>query len=308
MNNSPITIAAGKEFVINDCKNPIGQYISYVNEIYESEINRKKAEEEEKKEQKAPLKNKHFFFRGQADKDWTLQPKVLRDTTYNEKQLVLDFYHYGPLHSFNYDLDDDRVSLLTDMQHYEVPTRLLDWSLSPLSALYFAVEKGREFFRNAVVYVLDPWSFNIEVLKSNCRGYSIPKIHDIYVIARALNATYFNTMGIDFIKKYIDKCYYYAINDKDIEKPFAFVSNFTNNRMEHQRGVFTIHGTDKDIDLRREKYFMENACKIIIRANVRHKIYEQLNRMYINEYSQYPDIKGIKEIVESRKGFFNINQ
>ena len=42
MNNSPITIAAGKEFVIDNCKNPIGQYISYVNEIYESEINRKK--------------------------------------------------------------------------------------------------------------------------------------------------------------------------------------------------------------------------------------------------------------------------
>lgn len=307
MNNSPITIAAGKEFVIDNCKNPIGQYISYVNEIYESEINRKKTEEKETKEQKAPLKNKHFFFRGQADKDWTLQPKVLRDITYNEKELVLDFYHYGPLHSFNYDLDDDRVSLLTDMQHYEVPTRLLDWSLSPLSALYFAVEKERELSKDAVVYVLDPWGFNIEVLKSNCRNYFIPKIHDIYVIARALNATYSNAEGIKFIKKYINKHYFHKIKDKDIEKPFAFVSNFTNNRMEHQRGVFTIHGTDRNIDLRGEGYFVKNAFKIIISKCLKKSIYDQLNRMYINEYSQYPDIKGIKEIVESRKGFFNIN-
>lgn len=307
MNNTPITIAAGREFVIDDCKNPIGQYISYVNEIYESEINRKKTERKETKEKGKSLKNKHFFFRGQADKDWTLQPKVLRDTTYNEKELVLDFYHYGPLHSFNYDLDDDRVSLLTDMQHYEVPTRLLDWSLSPLSALYFAVEKERELSKDAVVYVLDTWGFNIEVLKSNCKNYSIPKIHDIYVIARALNATYSNTMGVDFIKRYIDKHYYYVINDKDIEKPFAFVSNFTNNRMEHQRGVFTIHGTDRNIDLREEEYFVKNACKIIINKCLKRSIYDQLNFLYINEYSQYPDIKGIKEIVESRRGFFNIN-
>lgn len=305
MNNSPITIAAGKEFVIDDCKNPIGQYISYVNEIYESKIrmNREKVEKNNVKENKI----KHFFFRGQADKDWTLQPKVLRDTTYNEKQLVLDFYHYGPLHSFNYDLDDDRVSLLTDMQHYEVPTRLLDWSLSPLSALYFAVEKERELFKDAVVYVLDPWSFNIEVLESNCRNYSIPKIHDIYVIARALNATYSNIMGIKFIKKYINKYFFFKVKDKDMKRPFAFVSNFTNNRMEHQRGVFTIHGTNINIDLREEEYFAKNACKIIISKCLKKSIYDQLNRMYINEYSQYPDIKGIKEIVESRKGFFYIN-
>ena len=158
-----------------------------------------------------------------------------------------------------------------------------------------------------MVYVLDPWGFNIEVLKSNCRNYFIPKIHDIYVIARALNATYSNAKGIKFIKKYINKHYFRKIKDKDIEKPFAFVSNFINNRMEHQRGVFTIHGTDRNIDLRGEEYFVKNACKIIISKYLKKNIYDQLNRMYINEYSQYPDIKGIKEIVESRKGFFNIN-
>ena len=77
--------------------------------------------------------------------------------------------------------------------------------------------------------------------------------------------------------------------------------------MEHQRGVFTIHGTDRNIDLRGEEYFVKNAFKIIISKCLKKSIYDQLNRMYINEYSQYPDIKGIKEIVESRKGFFNIN-
>lgn len=322
------------EFIIENTKNSSSKkldentyyslegYISCIKEIYERE--------------KQNDCKKHLFFRGQADASWSLTPKVLREKDYNEKELVLDFYHYGPLHSFNYDLDNDRLSLLTDMQHYEVPTRLLDWSLSPLSSLYFAVESSRnkstlnrlllelqsevepkcvkididikkdEIADNgtdAVVYVLNPWAFNKQILDNNCRSYnSHPKIQDAYLLARALLSTY---KDFAYIKKFLYDKYGFRITKKDIQEPFALVSNFTNSRMQHQRGVFTIHGMDK-VDLRNEDYFTSNAYKIIIKAEVKQEIYEQLNWLYINEYTQYPDIKGIKEIVAQRKGFFNI--
>ena len=298
-------------------------YISCIKEIYERE--------------KQNGCKKHLFFRGQADASWSLTPKVLREKDYNEKELVLDFYHYGPLHSFNYDLDNDRLSLLTDMQHYEVPTRLLDWSLSPLSSLYFAVESSRDKInkkkeiikgidiknkigcvgidikigkikvvnseKDAVVYALNPWNFNKQILDNNYTSYnSHPKIQDAYLLARALLSTY---EDFAYIKKFVYDKYGFRITKKDIQEPFALVSNFTNSRMQHQRGVFTIHGMDK-VDLRNEDYFTSNAYKIIIKAEVKQEIYEQLNWLYINEYTQYPDIKGIKEIVAQRKGFFNI--
>ena len=297
MSNLEKTMASGNEFIVDKSNNPIGQYISFVKEIYELE-NQKGCK-------------KHLFFRGQADESWSLTPKVLREKDYNEKELVLDFYHYGPLHSFNYNLDNDRLSLLTDMQHYEVPTRLLDWSLSPLSSLYFAVEPRKGCEQNerdnpekeAVVYVLNPWAFNKQILDNNCRSYnSHPKIQDAYLLARALLSTY---EDFAYIKKFVYDKYGYRITKKDIQEPFALVSNFTNSRMQHQRGVFTIHGMNK-IDLRNENYFTSNAYKIIIKAEVKQEIYEQLNWLYINEYTQYPDIKGIKEIVAQRKGFFNI--
>jgi|GEM_PF-714142 FRG domain. len=338
MSNLEKTMASGNEFIVDDSNNPIGQYISFVKGIYELEI--KKAEEKAKekaKETNIIPKTKHLFFRGQADVSWSLTPKVLREKNYNEKELVLDFYHYGPLHSFNYDLDNDRLSLLTDMQHYEVPTRLLDWSLSPLSSLYFAVESPRDKInkkkeiikkidinhkigclgidikigkikvinseKDAVVYALNPWVFNNQVLNNNYKGYnSHPKIQDSYLLARALLSTY---KDFAYIKKFVYDKYGFRIIRKDIQEPFALVSNFTNSRMQHQRGVFTIHGIDK-VDLRNEDYFKDNAYKIIIRADVKHKIYDQLNWLYINEYTQYPDIKGIKEIVRNRQGFFNI--
>ena len=322
------------EFIIENTKNSSSKkldentyyslegYISCIKEIYE-------------REKKNDCK-KHLFFRGQANESWVLTPTVLRENKYNEKELVLDFYHYGPLHSFNYDLDNDRLSLLTDMQHYEVPTRLLDWSLSPLSSLYFAVESSRnkstlkrlllelqsevepkcvkididikkdeiaDKGTDAVVYVLNPWIFNKQILDNNCRNYrSHPKIQDAYLLARALLSTY---KDFGYIKKFVYDKYGFRITKKDIQEPFALVSNFTNSRMQHQRGVFTIHGMNK-IDLRNENYFTSNAYKIIIKAEVKQEIYEQLNWLYINEYTQYPDIKGIKEIVAQRKGFFNI--
>ena len=257
----------------------IEEYISCVKEIYKLE--------------RFSNNSKHLFFRGQANKFWSLQPSVVRNRDeiknhvkskeyeLNEKQLVLDFYHN------------------------EVPTRLLDWSLSPLSSLYFSVEKNIEPEKDAVVYVFNPWNYNKEIFLMNKVSYNIPKIHEIYILGRALLSTYFAPKYIYFIQNYIKSKYFYDITTDELETPFAFVSNFINSRIQDQRGVFTIHGI-KDIDLLKENIFCKNAYRIFIESAKKKEIYQQLNWLYINEYTQYPDIKGVKEIVGRTRGFFNI--
>ena len=85
--------------------------------------------------------SKHLFFRGLSKKTFELLPSVFRKN-YNEKEIFLDFMQYAPENNITYDFIKDADKVLTEMQHYGLPTRLLDWSVNPLIALFFACNEN----------------------------------------------------------------------------------------------------------------------------------------------------------------------
>lgn len=107
-----------------------------------------------------------MWFRGQSDYSWGLVPSVQRKDgmgKHYEQYITTNFMIHTMRLNPNAPQRYDRASWLTLMQHYGLPTRLLDWSESPLVALYFALSSDKDAKTDAAVWVLNPMELNKKV-------------------------------------------------------------------------------------------------------------------------------------------------
>ena len=160
------------------------------------------------------------------------------------------------------------VGHLSLMQHYGAPTRLLDWTMSPWIAAYFAAVEHPS--HDGVIWVVEN---NTLVLKSSEAFGSqldrINKTHDLEQWATI------------------------------IREPFDGVSVVTtslhNSRMTAQQSLHTIAGTFADPhDVLIEKIVeSEKRKKIIVNANLKGKLIRRLDRMNVNRYSLFGGAEGV---------------
>lgn len=121
-----------------------------------------------------------LWFRGHSKSSYVLLPSLIRSYFSKKQQCSLPQYQRRFLESFlarsrgTSELidtgvvrrDNEQIEYIADMQHYGVPTNLLDWSEDISVPLYFATADHSGGY--ATIYVLHPYFYNFvrhEIIK-----------------------------------------------------------------------------------------------------------------------------------------------
>lgn len=217
-----------------------------------------------------------IWFRGQGKIEWNLLPSLYRQ---NEKRTE---QHY--LNSFKQNATilmknqpTEEFEWLFHMQHYGIPTRLLDWTESPLAALYFAVES--ELKRDAVVWALLPTEMNKLAnvdFKNDPNRLPIITIND-------------DTLG-SYLPETLKGEGHTRLN------PIAGVATRINQRMQAQLSVFTIHHREKT-NIEELSPGNKHIWRYKIPKERKENIRRDLERIKVGEFQLFPEMSSIKSLI-----------
>ena len=221
------------------------------------------------------------WFRGQADENWPLLPSVMRapNSTTEEVVLLKKFQQNAvPLIE---DIPAAEEEWLFLMQHHGVPTRLLDWTESPLVALYFAVsEDGNRRLRkrDAALWCLYPHVLNELAGIRAQSAHDIPCFgHDPYLEDYLPS----RTAGITTASK----------------QPVALIAPRPFRRLHVQQGVFTLfhRNTTPMEDLGDKSRKHPHMVKLVIPAQAKQRIHKELRLLQIDRLALFPELENVAE-------------
>ncbi|MBF0137021.1 MAG: FRG domain-containing protein [Magnetococcales bacterium] len=265
-----------------------------------------------------------IWFRGQTNKDWGLVPAVFRNVglkRYNEQRLFYQFQNENPSYAENHVSAFDWLCL---MQHYNLPTRLLDWTENILIALFFSVYDPfyGNFDRNdehdGSIFRIRASELNSKTRANQIKKAGICGSNSVDVIIRSHMAFSRNIRDLYFQMKksgvFLNVCdvlgfdgqsnvdgFGSRISDQ-FEKPVAVFPRRINLRMTPQASVFTIFGgvknTVKDENLIDRKFndlycseFNNILEKYIIPSKSKRDIRDQLRKIGVHIGTVFPELE-----------------
>lgn len=215
------------------------------------------------------------WFRGHARSNWTLVPSLARKKAHlkAEAALIKRFMqnavpHLDPPPSHEWEW-------MFLMQHHRAPTRLLDWTESPLAALYFVVSEKEHYNREGALWCLDPVALNRDVANINFKftneipAFGLDKTMENYLPSRlSLEAS--------------------------ILKPVGIVGPRNTARMVAQLGVFTInHGDHTPIE---NLGSMNHVWRWIVPSTAKKKLFVELKNLGFTALTLFPDLDRVADV------------
>ncbi|HEX7422631.1 MAG TPA: FRG domain-containing protein [Terriglobales bacterium] len=210
--------------------------------------------------------NANYWFRGQSDLAWRLIPSALRYLTLGERNralgLLAEFKRVAEIKQTRPPRDDDELGWHQVARHYGLPTRLLDWTESPLIALYFACEQEK---CDGLVYVLNPVDLNRLSYPDR------PRILDAHQDA-------------NIVRKYLRLD---GQQRKRGRRTVAVNPVWNSERLMLQKGVFTLHGS-RDLELPGDT---PSLAAVPIPRETKEILRLELERVGVDEMTIFPELE-----------------
>ena len=213
----------------------------------------------------------HPWFRGQPC-DRPLVPAIYRERSpLDEHNLINRFQDQACVRY------ERAPAALADwlflMQHFGLPTRLLDWTESPLVALYFAVSDDEHSDQDGVLYALNPFALNHS--QTGCDG--LPDCNDDPVAEAILKAA-FSAQGKGRV---------------EAQKVLAVRTRLLDPRMMVQLSHFTIHGVRRSLgELPFSRAFL---TKFIVPAHAKEQLLAWLDLLGVRRSQLFPDLQNLAD-------------
>ncbi|MFQ2114499.1 FRG domain-containing protein [Aeromonas veronii] len=235
-----------------------------------------------------------LWFRGVPNKTYNLTPSLLRNSQVTNieslkkmERNLLGRFNERSVPYLSHRVDDVWEQLFL-MQHYGVPTRLLDWTENPSIALFFALSSAKktngDYQEDCAVWVLDPIRLNDKTFRH--LGPQTPKG------PRSVKASEMNG---------------YKPESIDNMMPAAIYGIHNSPRIVAQRGSFTIQGnnlTPLDVMFTQDADWDQKTLrKIVIPKDEIDNILSMLVCMGITDATIYPDLNGLALEIKRNFGY-----
>lgn len=222
------------------------------------------------------------WYRGHVSETFRLVPSIARDPEHLKGELNAIKVFKQMSRPLLESVPTTEWEWIFLMQHHGAPTRLLDWTENPLTALYFALEDPTGKFEGdaAIIWVMDPVALNAHA----GHRHEFPR----------------DLLAFDIDEKLVG--YHPGEVNPKVSRlnPVAGIGPHVSRRMAAQSGTFTvIHADVTEIDKVADG---SHIWRLLIPADAKPALREELSLLRVHDFTYFPDLdrvaKRIKEILQ----------